>query len=252
MTKKDITSNVLKKIQKDKIQPKPKWEFLLKNYVFWGAFAFAVVLGAFATSGIIFQIATSEWDIPKRLGENMLLFSIKSLPYYWIVLLAGFIALAYYNFKHTKSGFKYRFPIIALSSIIISAILGSALFGLGVAKRLDEQAMKHLPLYKEQHLQMKKDMWSRIDEGLIAGEIIKIHHNKPTEILLENLKGETWQIKTDRVPRPVLDRLKEGMVVGIEGEVETQTPNKKIFDAEKIRPWKGNFLKETRRPLRTI
>jgi hypothetical protein len=239
MTKKNITNQVLKKIKKEKVKPKPKWEFLLKEYVLLGAFGVCVLVGSMASSVMIFSLVNNDWDVYRRFGDNFFTFMMKTMPYFWILILAAFTWIAYYNFKHTKKGYRYKFPVIVATSILISLILGLALFGAKVAHQIDERAMMHLPFYKGQNFDSRVERWSQVEKGVIAGEILEIIEDL---IEIENLKGEGWDIQIGKVPLFMKEKLEKGMVVGAMGEVVGEN----VFEAEMIRPWRGNFLKGPR------
>ena len=237
MKKETISNKVLKKIQSEKIKPKPRWEFLLKNYVFWGAFALSIFIGGLASSIAIFKITTTDWDVARKLGHHPISFGFQTMPYFWLIILAIFIFVAYYNFKHTKEGFKFRLPLTITASILASIILGFALFGAGIAKRMDEQALKHIPMYQSMEFKPKMEMWSQIDKGLLAGEITAITNDY---IEIESLDGTTWKIKTEKISEEILENLEERMPIRIIGQ--TSDEEEGVFNAEDIRPWKGNFL----------
>lgn len=247
MSKKDLSKSVLSKIKKEHIKPKPKWEFLLKDYVFWGLFGLCIIIGGLVASMMIFKLQIHDWDLHRPLGENFFKFHIKALPFFWILLLIGFIFVADYNFKHTRKGYRYNLPLIVIGSILVSIILGFALFGAGIAKSMDEKALQHLPFYKEMTLDKQIEMWSQVEKGLFGGEIMKINEDK---IEIQGFKGGTLEINTDMIPKEMLDKLEEGMVIGGFGK----KGDKGMLDAEKIKPWKGNFInmKENEMFLRTI
>ena len=236
MSKKDLSKSVLNKIKKEHIKPKPKWEFLLKNYIFWGAFGLCVVIGGLAASMMIFKLTINDWGIHRQLGVSFIRFFFRSVPYFWLIILGVFILVADYNFKHTKKGYRYKLPLIVISTVLASIILGFAFFGAGVAKRMDAKALETLPFYKEMTLDKKIETWSQIEKGLVGGEIIKIEEDK---IELKGLKGKIWEINTEMVPDFMLEELEEGMIIGGMGK----KGEKGTFDAEKIKPWKGNFIK---------
>lgn len=247
MSKKDLSKSVLDKIKKEHLKPKPKWEFLLKDYVFWGLFGICIIIGGMVASMMIFKVYIHDWELHKPLGESFFIFHLRAMPFFWLILLTGFIFVADYNFKHTKKGYKYSLPLVVLATILASIILGFALFGAGVAKRMDEKALQNLPFYREMTLDKKIEYWSQIEKGLIGGEITKINEDK---VEIKSFKGDVWEVNTEMVPKEMLDKLEEGMIIGGFGK----KGEKGMFDAEKIKPWKGNFInmKENEMFLRTI
>ena len=248
MTREDISNKILKKIKNENLKPKPKWEFLLKNYIFWGAFIISIVIGRLVASVAIFRIINNDWDIAGRLGHNPVTFGFKTMPFFWLIILAIFIFIAYYNFKHTKKGYKFQLPLTIAASIIASIVLGFAFFGAGIAKQMDEQALRRIPFYQSLNFDNRMEMWAQTDKGVLAGEITKITRGS---IEIESLEGGRWTVNTIAVPEHLLASLEEGMVVGVIGEKE----EKGVFSAEKIRPWKGNFMRRgqiNHRPMKEM
>ena len=84
----DLSKNVLKKIKEDKIEPKPKWIFSLRDLAFWAIFAISLVLGSISTSLIIFILRSNDWDLYKRLGHGLFKFVLITLPYFWLIFLS--------------------------------------------------------------------------------------------------------------------------------------------------------------------
>jgi len=238
MTHKDITNKVLDKIKKGNIKPKPKWEFLLKKSVFWTLFGLSIVIGGIAASIIIFMIMTNDWDVYPYVGNSFLTFIFKTLPYFWIVILGAFIGIAYYNFKHTDTGYKYRFSLFVIINILVSIVIGFTLFSLGAAKKIDKVMLNHAPLYQEFHHKPKVEMWSNPDDGLLGGEIVTIFKDDRIEIL--DFKNNKWIIINKDPQTLVKPPLKEGLIIQTVGEKVDNT----TFKAVKIRVWKGNFKED--------
>ena len=76
---KKIKNSVIDKIKKDHIKPKPKWEFLLKDYTLYALFALLLIIGGLTVSVIILNITTNHWDIHKNLGGSFIVFVLKNL-----------------------------------------------------------------------------------------------------------------------------------------------------------------------------
>lgn len=241
MAKETISKKILQKIKEENIKPKPKWEFLLKDCVFWGAFAMSILIGGLVTSVAIFRISTNDWDIAEKLGHHPFNFALRTFPYFWLIILAIFIFIAYYNFEHTKKGYKVGISFAVMAGVVLSIALGCAFLAAGLARVMDEQALKHLPFYRNYNLDDRVEMWSQIDKGLIAGEIIEII---PNGLIIEGFDGKKWTIDTSAVPKELLMNLKREMIIGIIGEKISD----EIFNAIDIRPWKGNFMKPHMKP----
>ena len=90
---KDFNQNILEKIKAEKISPKPKWQFLLKNSLIWTLGAFSLILGAISTS-LVFYMMTGE-DSGIGRGPNVLEALFFVIPFFWIICLTIF-AVSYF------------------------------------------------------------------------------------------------------------------------------------------------------------
>ena len=72
MEKENISKQVLEKIKDKKIKPKSKWEFLLKDYVWWFLGILALNIGGLAFSVIIYFLVNNDEinHIPKTTRNN--------------------------------------------------------------------------------------------------------------------------------------------------------------------------------------
>ena len=147
--KENLSKKIIEKIKEEHIQPKPKWQFSLKAYLVWLLSALSLFIGSLAFSVVLYLIINNDWDVYVHITDNLIKFTILSLPYLWIVLLLLFVIISYYNFKHTKKGYKYHFYIILLSSILLSIIFGSLLYSIGVGRALDNILAVKMPMYEK-------------------------------------------------------------------------------------------------------
>ena len=113
----NISHQVLEKIEQDKIKPKPRLAFLLGNYAYWILVVLLLVLGAVSSSIVIFSMANTEWDLWAMAAGSGFKFFLTVLPYLWLVFFAGFVALAHFNLRHTKLG--YRFSLFKATIVYL-------------------------------------------------------------------------------------------------------------------------------------
>ena len=85
--KKDLSQKVLEEIKDKKIEPKAKWQFLLKDSFVWILFGLSIFVGALATAAAIFNIKFSDWDIYDRAPGGRFSFVMEVLPYFWVIIL---------------------------------------------------------------------------------------------------------------------------------------------------------------------
>lgn len=226
---KDISQKVLDRIKDKKIEPKAKWQFLLKDSIIWVLFGLSIFIGALATAAAIFNIKFSDWDIYDRAPGGRFSFLLEVMPYFWLVILILLVVVAYYNFKHTKKGYKYNFVGIILLSLVASLVLGGASYGLGLGEKMEYRATRHLPFYKGLE-DRRMQMWKKDPEGLLAGKIIKVYEER---FDLEDLKNKLWEVETENTEIMPMVILQEGEMIRMIGKRQ----DGQIFVAERIMPW---------------
>lgn len=191
-----ISEEVLKDIEKKQITPKPKWLFLLKNYVIWAFFPVFVALSSLAVSTILFIVTTHDWDVYDYLGRTFLEYVFISIPYFWLIIFSLLISAAYYSFAHTKYGYRQTLFRIFLGSMVFGLILGAALFLLGVDSEIHEALSKKVPFYNNL-IYYKEDVWDKPEKGLLAGEVTDLKNKN--DFLLRDFEGHAWKISGDNI-----------------------------------------------------
>lgn len=215
----DISEKIIDKIKKENLKPAPKWHFLLKNYVIWILFVLSILIGSLTFSVILFFITSSGIDAYLFLNKNPLGGFILALPRFWLAFLLVFLAVAYYNYKHTKGGYKYNSYLIIILSVIISFILGYFLFFFGLGKKTDDILNNNIPIYRQNTMMHKQRMWNRPEQGFLIGDVVEFK-NKDF-FTIKDFNKMIWQIKSENAswiglpPKPG-----EGMEVRIIGEEE--------------------------------
>lgn len=230
MTKK--TEQIFQKIQENDIQPKAKWRFLLKNYFVWSLFGLVIIVGALAVSVIIFLLTDNDWEAHQYLNKSFWSYFFLSLPYLWLVLLIGLSSLAYFNYKHTKYGYRFNPFLVVAGSILISLILGGILFYFKLGNKIDQVLYHNMPFYKNMVVH-KEDIWSQPEKGMLAGKIIKIESND--NFIIEDLLGNKWQIIGESIEIKNRVNFELGEVIKIFGVMQDD----RTFKAIEIRPWEG-------------
>jgi len=230
-----LCDKVLCKIKGEKIEPRPRWQFLLKDYFIWLAFAISVLVGGLAFCVALSITVDNDWDIYKYLNVNPTQHILLSIPYLWIILLLLFLGLAFYNYKHTKGGYRHGTFVILGFSVVGSVIVGSIFHSMEMGREIDRIFVKNVPLYQKIHCCChRKDIWSQPEKGLLGGRILSVRMEDGFD--LEDFQGLVWQVEKDSqafVGSPVL--VQEGREVKLIGEKRAE----KLFWAWEIRPWMG-------------
>ncbi|MDD4333151.1 MAG: hypothetical protein PHT51_03495 [Patescibacteria group bacterium] len=228
MNKKNISQTVLDKIKEYHIKPRPRWEFLLKNYFIWSLGAFALILGGLAVSVIIFMFSGDDWRMFNDFEDGKLNFIVLFLPYFWLLFLALFIWLVNYDIKHTDRGYKYNIKIIISASIGASIFLGIILYAAGMGNAIDDVLSRRAPFYKH-IVNQQIQFWADPENGRLIGVITSVSDKN---FNLTDPEGRIWQVNNEKAQFMFPVHLSEGERIKLIGE----QIEKDIFEALKIMP----------------
>jgi len=222
-----IGQKIIEKIKEAHIKPKPRWEFLLKNYVVWAIFAIAIFIGSLATGVMIFMIKHAEWE-NHPLEEGFFQQVLINLPFFWLIILIIFIVIAFYNLKHTKKGYKYNPLFIVLASIIISIIIGSIFYATGGGEKLEDTFFRRFPFYQNM-MRPQGRLLINPEAGRIAGVVVEVNQEY---ITIKDFRGGLWKIVTTT----------DQFIVGQRVRVFGKMMQPKQFEADIMKP----FFQHTR------
>lgn len=224
----NMIKDIIGKIKTQKIKPTPRWVFLLKRSVVIGLFILSVVLGGIAVSIIFYQLTDADWEIYSKMDNNLFGFIITALPYFWIVLMIGFLILAYYNFHHTRTGYRHNIFVVFGLSIFISFMLGTIFHLSGISENL-EDVFHCIPQYDNLHYG-KQILWHRPEKGFLSGTIVQLDDGKV--IMLKDLNKHDWTVDIEDLPPPPPAFHDRDMVKIIGDMISTNQ-----FHARFITPW---------------
>lgn len=225
-----LCQEVVEKIKAENLKPKPRWSFLLKNYVFWSFFIISLVVGSLAMAVIIFMIRINDWDLYKRLTGDFFSLVIATLPYFWLLVLAIFIFIAYYYLRHTKTGYRYSLAMIIAITIGTSAVLGVIAHSAGFGKIIFETMSEKIPIYGNLDFNRAK-MWIQPEKGLLAGTIIDLLDERNFSI--NDFTSQPWNIDAEKAIWQSGLKMNIGENIKIIGEKIDDG----FFHALEVRPW---------------
>lgn len=221
----NYAKEILDKIKEQNIQPKKRWEFLFKDYLLWLIFIVAIILGGLASSVTIFVFKHVAW-LDMAPGFSPLERLWINLPLFWLLSLSLFSLVAWYDFKNTKRGYKYRPIVIVLFSVILSGLLGYIIYFVGFGQKLEETFFRQVPFYKQMFRHGGR-MLVEPDKGHLAGVVTVI---SPDFITVEDFGGRCWSISTSTDSFQVGQRV---MLIGHMADDDN-------FICESIKPWLKN------------
>ena len=228
----DTGHKILQKLKEDDVHPYPKWHFLFRRSVIWAVFFLSIILGSIASASAIFQLRYAEWDLYQHFSHSLMEFALLVIPLFWLIFLLGFTGFAYYYFRRTEQGYRYRTVWVVTGSVALSIFGGGLLYSIGLPEKLEPIFLDKMPFYKEWQIR-KQRVWISPDQGLLAGKITKLISDQKMQI--EDLNGNHWAIDMANTTWRVRLQPVDGLMIKILGE---QTGESR-FEAHEIRPWQG-------------
>ncbi|MCK5123441.1 MAG: hypothetical protein KAQ87_04855 [Candidatus Pacebacteria bacterium] len=230
------SQKLLEKIQKQKISQKSRLQFTLKNIFFWTLFAFSIIIGGLSFSVILFAFNQTDFNLLSQIPNSKIELFLGLLPFFWIFSCLVFLLISIFGIRHTKTGYRYSPLLVFGSSIILSIVLGTALFFTGGAEKMERIFAENVSVYKSFE-ERKISRWSRPENGFLSGMILE---NKNSEIILiEDFSKRVWEINIQDAivrPRASLDLEEKIKIIG-------KVLEENIFVAQEIRQWDGRDFK---------
>jgi len=236
------SDKLLEKIKADNIQPKPKWQFDVKNNMVWLFYFLFVLIGSISFSIILFAIQQTDFELLSHMGHSKLELFLSILPFIWLILLVVFILGSIYAIYNSKRGYKFTFSKMIAFNVGLSLLIGTVFFVGGGASWFEKSFALRAGFYES--IQNKKEkIWQNPEKGNIAGTIQAIDGK---EITFKDFDDKIWKVNIEDafVPRAVF--LEKGEKMKISGKVITSN----TFNAEGLYPWGGKGLREKMRRRR--
>ncbi|MFA5248811.1 MAG: hypothetical protein WC415_06410 [Patescibacteria group bacterium] len=191
----DLEKEVIEKIAVEKIKPIARWKVILKNWLIWFLGGVSILFGSLAFSSILYFFQPGEVEIWGHSGANWKEFLLFSLPHFWLIFLILFLLVAWYYFRHTQKGYRYSLFVILAISVLASVLLGSLLYGAGMARLMDDFLGKQAPFYGE-IINPRARFWLNPDNGRLGGLVI--NKKSDEEFVIYNRDLGEWQIETTK------------------------------------------------------
>lgn len=231
-----ISENVIAKIKKEKIKPKARYIFVLKNLFLWLMGSISIILGAISFSLIIYLFTSQNNLLLNSFGANIWEILMALIPLFWLVFLISFSFLFYFNLKKTKRAYKYSPLLIFFIGLIISFVLGASFYLLGFSKQIDTYLADRVELrFYNHYLNPQMKFWSQPSKGRLSGNIIDI---KDSFLLIKDQNNQTWELVYDEklINRQAIS-LELGTMIRAFGTLEKDNS----FYLKEIMPCRADF-----------
>ncbi len=226
-----FSHNILEKIHKKGIKPRPKFYFVLIHVVMWVFVIAAILLGSLAVAVIIRHFTLADWQIINRISGGFVSSCIMVLPYVWFGLMILILITSRWLFSRTKKGYRVCPLHILIGTIVFSLIGGAILYAAKLDVPVEQRLVENVPIYKE-HFENRDKRFVSPERGVLVGRIIRIIPN--VNLIVIDFKSNEWEVDIKEAFVYGGIPLKEKMRVGILGELISD----QLFKAQRIRLWR--------------
>jgi hypothetical protein len=225
----ELDKEVLAKIERLGLKPRPYVYFLARRSVFWGLAALSILLGGVSLAVAIF--ASTDLATTGGRGFDEMPFDdiATSLPALWLACFALFAASAWFNLSRTRRGYRFRPLSILVTAFAASLGLGIALHGLDAGRLTHNFITRQFPAYAR-FTHIPYDEWSRPAQGYLGGKVLWVNGSS---LQLKAFDGLEWTVDISTAVTGVDEPLLSEGDIAIRGE----TTGPQTFKAHTIAPF---------------
>jgi hypothetical protein len=229
----NLIQDTVEKIRQQRITPDPRWKYLVKKNCLWLFFAGILFLASLSLAVFFDNIGNLDWDLYSIEHQNRIVYIFSILPYFWIMLIAIFLATAFFEIRKTETGYRYSWLKISFITLGGIAIFGFFVSTFGFGGRLNSGLTQEFPFYRQHLIVTKESQWMRPVKGFLAGTITSASEKN---LKLEDLNGENWDIGINEktLVKPSVSISKNEMI-----KIIGTKKSDNGFMAKEIRPWAG-------------
>ncbi len=134
------TEKILTAIEHQRVRPRPKWHFVLRNSILWIPGIITTVLGAYTIAGLIYGILH---------GHPNQLLMIAAIPLLWVVSFFIFCLISTSFLRNTYTGYRHTTLQLLLVSVASSIILGILFYA--ITQNTEDNMVRTYYRYPTQH-----------------------------------------------------------------------------------------------------
>lgn len=232
-----IKEKILTTIKEQEIKPKPLWYWRLLHSLKWVLISFLMILSGSAVSTTMYLLHEREWDVVWEASENFGEYLLMIIPFFWLIFLGLAFSIIYYEYRHTKEGYKYKISSVVGMMVLISLALGGIIYVCDINYTIDQKINSRPQFNYTSTESHRRDVWSRPERGFLAGRIIILTDKQHFDLL--DFDNKQWRVLYSRAqikPRVILE---QGELIRIMGKIQEETS----FEATEIRPWSRPLMK---------
>jgi hypothetical protein len=187
----EFARRIVGEIQERDLAPKPRWEFMAWNVLFFFLTFLTIMLGALTVATSAFLLVERDWDVSLEAGQHNALFTLQSLPYLWLAALMFLVTVTYSVFTRTRRGYRFA-PVTVLGGTVLASLaLGSGLYVIGAGPRTHNLARANIPAYDRIVITPER-FWEHPEAGFLAGTVVSA--SSSSAFVLDDGKGNFWWV----------------------------------------------------------
>lgn len=184
-----IRDSILADIHAKKIQPRPRWQYILLHAGLWTSGIVTIVLGSFACALMILEFSLPERAYFRWMEMNASPW-FAALPYLWGIGMIAVLTIGYFIFSKTGRSYRFHAGAIVVLLIVWSFVGGEITYISGFAQRGDHMIQRFQPSYRE-FREGFQHMIPRPEEGILPLLVTQIEWE---EIQGNGPDGQEWQV----------------------------------------------------------
>ena len=193
----EFSQDILATIEKQHIEPRPRWLVLLIRAAWWAMAFCTVVLGGLAFASILFFVR--EGSIP---SERPFPAFLRGLPVLWLLAFGVLAILAYLDVRATPKGYRYPHVVLMLAVVFGSVCVGTGVYAAGYETVPHQFLGERLPGYNV--VSPDPSMaWHQPEAGRYTGVILSTTTHG---FLLRDASGEEYEVRVSTTSRWLLPR----------------------------------------------
>ena len=225
---------ILAKIETEELCVRPRYVFWLRESLIWLLWLLVIFLGALALAVSSFVLVSRHFSLYEATHENFLVFLIEVVPVLWLLVFAVMIAVAIFNLRQTKRGYRYSVLTLGGSSLFIGLLFGIGLHNLGTGFAVDRWLGEQVDDYSSQD-KVELKLWQQPTEGRLVGVLKSVEGTRPQLVMFHDVTGKDWQTNVVELHEDdwkLLSNHKRVRMVGLVTKEDSQH-----FHACGVLPW---------------
>lgn len=213
-----LKDRVLSAIDNECVTPKPRYLFLCLASLVWLSWGISVFVGGVALAVLFFVSTHRYYDMYEASHDNFITFFLSVLPFVWVILLIGMLALAVRQLRSTTRGYRWSVAMLGGSSVLLSVGLGALFYSGGFGWWLDDWLGAHAPMYMSQ-AERERELWQQPAAGRLIGSLA----DTDDDMIFEDVVGNRWVLDSTGLRPQDYDRLSSGVEVRMLGMIATSS-----------------------------